>query len=46
MKRTNKTTYIHNDIAYPINTKEGQHECYCAILDNGIKQLYRINNAE
>lgn len=44
MKRTNKTTYSCNDIAYPINTKEGKHECYCAILDNGIKQLIRMLN--
>ena len=44
MKRTNTTIYIHNDLAYPINTKEGQYECYCAILDKGIEQLIRMLN--
>ena len=44
MKRTNKKTYIHNDIAYPIHTKVVQHECYCAILDNCIKQLITMLN--
>ena len=44
MKRTNKTTYSCNGIQYPINTKEGKHECYCAILDNGIKQLITMLN--
>lgn len=44
MKRTNKTTYSCNGILYPINTKEGKHECYCAILDNCIKQLITMLN--
>lgn len=44
MKRTNETIYMHHDIAYPINTMQGQHECYCAILDNGIKQLITMLN--
>ena len=44
MKRTNKTTYFHNGKSYPVNTKMGQYECYCAILNNGIKQLITMLN--
>lgn len=39
MKVTNETSYTYDGNTFPINTKNGKHECYCPILDRGIKQL-------
>ena len=44
MKRTSSTTFMYNGINCPINTKEGQYESYCGLLDKGIKQLIMMLN--
>jgi hypothetical protein len=44
MKRTSSTTFMYNYINCLINTKEGQYECYCRLLDKGIKQLIMMLN--